>query len=722
MKIFKKQLLTILVVALLPLIGVGVTALVISQSALRTQIQTRINNTAQHQLGRVAAVNDQATAELNTLQFKAQLRLLLQQYEASPSVALQTSLSSSLRDILASQDTFHRIHLISPQGLVAASTDPAVIGQSYAKTAVFTAASASPTINIFFGNPSGQVDQYLAAPLSLGAQKLGIVIAEATTAPYLNITQDYTELGATGESYLMRSDTKGVAQYLTPLRFKPTAVLTKDSRPINATNDYRGHGVIITTRPIANTDWTLVTKIDTAEVDGPIVAIRNLLIFILVLTTLFAIGTAWYSSRVITRPILDFTEVVTKIRQGDLAQTVTIRANDEIGLLGSAFNEMKTNLVESRAHLEASIGSLPFGFAIINSADEIIFHNQALGELVNQSIPNDAAASRVALQTMDLAYRQSVSILDCLHESQVKRAIIERNIEVGPKYYRLLFVPVINKVEITKHPVAGSVFMMEDTSEKRALERSRDEFFSIASHELRTPLTAIRGNADIMQQYYGPQLKELDLTTTVSDIQQSAVRLIDIVNDFLDMSRLEQGKATFKSEPIDLAKVVAEVLHEYEVTGSQQKLYLKFDAPTTPLPAVIADADRVRQILINLIANAVKATSAGGITITAKPEHTTMKLSITDTGKGIPASVQHLLFHKFQQAADSILTRDDTQSTGLGLYISRLMAEGMSGKLYLAKSEVNHGTTFTLELPITNQLPAASPVGGAPIQPKGDIK
>jgi len=608
---------------------------------------------------------------------------------------------------LSSQDTFHRLHLVNPAGLVVASTDPAIIGQNYAKTAVFKAASIASTSNIFFKNPTGGVDQYLAAPLTLGNQKLGIIVAEATTAPYSNITQDYTELGSTGESYLVRSNGSGLSQYLTPLRFNSAAALTTNSHPVGVTTDYRKHGVISNTRPVAGTDWTLVTKIDTAEVDAPIVAIRNLLLFILALTVVFALGAAWYSSRVITRPILKFTEVVTRIRQGDLAQTVKVRSNDEIGLLGTAFNEMKTSLVESRAHLEASIGSLPFGFAIINPADEIIFHNQALGELVNQPIPADAAASRVALKAIDLMYNQSVSILECLHEAQVKRQIIERNIEVGPKYYRLLFVPVINRVEATDHPVAGSVFIMEDTSEKRALERSRDEFFSIASHELRTPLTAIRGNADIMQRYYGPQLEELKLTSTVSDIQQSAIRLIDIVNDFLDMSRLEQGKATFKSELVDLSKLITDVLHEYEVTGSQQKLYLKFDAPEAPLPAVIADADRVRQILINLLANAVKATSEGGITVTVRPEASMVKLSITDTGRGIPENVQHLLFHKFQQAADSILTRDSTQSTGLGLYISRLMAEGMAGKLYLDTSEINKGTTFTLELPVTNQLSVA---------------
>src|SRR4030042_3337239 len=122
--------------------------------------------------------------------------------------------------------------------------------------------------------------------------------------------------------------------------------------------------------------------------------------------------------------------------------------------------------------------------------------------------------------------------------------------------------------------------VMEDISERKAIERSRDEFFSIASHELRTPLTAIRGNTSMILEYYGDALKDEQLKGMVMDIHESSIRLISIVNDFLETSRLEQGRIPFKNEPFDAPTLIEAVLKEYDVTGSRRKLYLRY-APAT---------------------------------------------------------------------------------------------------------------------------------------------
>jgi signal transduction histidine kinase len=227
---------------------------------------------------------------------------------------------------------------------------------------------------------------------------------------------------------------------------------------------------------------------------------------------------------------------------------------------------------------------------------------------------------------------------------------------------------------------------------------------------LRTPLTAVRGNSDMILNYYPEQLKDPGLKEMVVDIHESSTRLISIVNDFLDMSRLEQGKFVFKTQPFDVGSMVQQVLREYDVTGSRRKLYMKFEPTRKPLSAVLADPERSRQILINLLGNAVKFTEKGGITVTAEPKGRMMSISVTDTGKGIPVESQHLLFRKFQQASNSILTRDSTQSTGLGLYISKLLAENMGGRLYIERTEVGKGSTFTLELPLTDKpIPSQAP-------------
>jgi signal transduction histidine kinase len=120
---------------------------------------------------------------------------------------------------------------------------------------------------------------------------------------------------------------------------------------------------------------------------------------------------------------------------------------------------------------------------------------------------------------------------------------------------------------------------------------------------------------------------------------------------------------------------------------------------TQPLPQVFADHDRTRQILVSLVTNGIQCTSKGGVAVNLSVAKGMVQVAVVDTGRGIPAASQHLLFRKFQQASSSILTRESSNSAGLGLYISKLLAEGMSGHLYLKETKVHKGSTFVLELP-----------------------
>jgi signal transduction histidine kinase len=186
----------------------------------------------------------------------------------------------------------------------------------------------------------------------------------------------------------------------------------------------------------------------------------------------------------------------------------------------------------------------------------------------------------------------------------------------------------------------------------------------------------------------------------IGDIHKSSMRLISIVNDFLDTSRLELGKMEFKKEKVSMEGLIDEILKEFTTTGSMKKLYLEAEKSKTKIPSVLADRDRTRQILINLIGNAIKFTEKGGIKIKIEPEKTSVKVLVADTGKGISPESQNLLFRKFQQATESIFTRDAINGTGLGLYISRMMAEGMGGEVRLESSAVGKGSVFSLTLPV----------------------
>ncbi len=345
-----------------------------------------------------------------------------------------------------------------------------------------------------------------------------------------------------------------------------------------------------------------------------------------------------------------------------------------------------------KARLTASINSLSLGFILTDMEDHIITMNPASQGIIGlSSRPDD-------LKVIEALLRDVVDIHK-LHEQchTEQKPIHIESVLYGRKYLRIFLAPIVLITSQEEH--LGTVILIEDISEAKTLERSREEFFSIASHELRTPLTAIRGNTSLIREHYFEKL-EPDLQEMVTDIHESSVRLINIVNDFLNMTRLEQQRLEFKSQPFDLEDLIKKAIKEYQVTSSRQKIALDLAEPPTPVPAAFADPERVRQVIINLIGNAMKFTEEGAIKIGLVQVDGMVEVTVSDNGRGIPIANQSLLFHKFQQAGDSLFTRDTTKGTGLGLYISKLMIEAMGGKIWLVKSEPDKGSVFAFTLPV----------------------
>jgi signal transduction histidine kinase len=191
----------------------------------------------------------------------------------------------------------------------------------------------------------------------------------------------------------------------------------------------------------------------------------------------------------------------------------------------------------------------------------------------------------------------------------------------------------------------------------------------------------------------------------INDIHDSSIRLIQIVNDFLNVSRLEQGKMEYKIDNFDLSELIDKKIAEVNVLSTEKNIQVKFDKPATAIPNAYADKDRVGEVLLNLLGNGIKYSDKDDIVniqVSVIPGF--LKVLVIDTGKGIPIEQQGLLFRKFQQAGKSILTRDTTQATGLGLYISRLMIEQMKGEIGLDKSVAGVGSTFFFTIPVTKSV------------------
>lgn len=362
--------------------------------------------------------------------------------------------------------------------------------------------------------------------------------------------------------------------------------------------------------------------------------------------------------------------------------------------------ERTKELHEERAKLRASIESLALGFLLVGNDGEIVMQNKVLKKLVGAEVQ-----LRDIDQLCELLDNKTVARL-CKEALRTRASRVLKDVNYKDRVWRI-FVTSVSAAEQGEAPI-GVVVLIEDITEAKVLERSKDEFFSIASHELRTPLTAIRGNASMILNYYKDEIASDEVTQVIGDIHESSVRLIDIVNDFLDLSRLEQGKVLFEYSHCSLDKIIESVIYEMKTDLREKKLHVQYDGMTLgELPVVWADAGRVKQIVYNLVGNALKFTERGSIAINAEVDGKFVRVDVVDTGRGIAEAYRKFLFRKFQQAGDSLLTRDTTRGTGLGLYISRLMAVEMGGDVWLEQTEEGKGSTFSFKLPIATARNAA---------------
>ena len=228
----------------------------------------------------------------------------------------------------------------------------------------------------------------------------------------------------------------------------------------------------------------------------------------------------------------------------------------------------------------------------------------------------------------------------------------------------------------------------------QAANKARSHFLAMMSHELRTPMQAVLGYADLLLVEPEGSLTSQQLED-IQYIRQGAGRMISLVGQMLDLSRLEAGRLELAIESVDLAKIIEQVRHDIAPQAAAKRLALCSDLPPR-LPPLRGDPLRLHQILLNLAGNAVKFTEQGSVTIAASSTNRTVEVAVSDTGIGIAPDILPHVFEEFRQA-DSGMTRRHT-GAGLGLAIAKRLAEQHGGRISAA-STPNKGSTFTLHLP-----------------------
>jgi two-component system phosphate regulon sensor histidine kinase PhoR len=404
---------------------------------------------------------------------------------------------------------------------------------------------------------------------------------------------------------------------------------------------------------------------------------------------------AFLFSRKLTSPIRDMEQLTEKLRKGEQPGSLMIRSSDEIGMLAQNINYMVEELQrriaalqEEKAKVEAAFSSALDGVLILNRDGRIETRNQGMSSILGDRYGNIVGKTPLeAFRNLDLQ-----KALDSYGSSRMP---VSQEIELGEEGRAVLDVSIT--------PVRGyadtdekTMLVFHDVTRLKKLERMRVDFVANVTHEIKTPLTAILGFVETLRE--GAIEDQETAKKFLSIITRHAERLNRLVEDLLTISNAELGEMHFSFESVALSGIAQSVLHMMQPKAGEKKIKVTSEIPED-LPLIRADRDRLSQILINVLDNAVKFTPVGGqVTVTASPaEGSEVIVRIIDTGIGVPQDEISRLGERFYRV-DKTRSRE-LGGTGLGLSIVKHLVTAHKGRMEI-ESQLGRGTTVTLYFPI----------------------
>jgi len=404
----------------------------------------------------------------------------------------------------------------------------------------------------------------------------------------------------------------------------------------------------------------------------------------------------------IVRPLRRFMDASRKISAGDYAVQVPVETDDELGRLASEFNQMAAQLGQyHEMNIEQIISEKNKGEAILSNIEDgvVVFDT----DLKVTGI-NPAGRRMLDLEFVEVRALVCANILPTPNICEM----IRRTVETGdrpdvPEEQRII---TLQKGERSRHylfsvtpirgrdlKVSGIVLLLRDVTRLKEVERLKSEFVMAASHELRTPLTGMGMSIDLLLEHASQGLAEKD-RELLQAAHEEVHRMKALVNDLLDLSKIEAGRIELEFEKVPV-QTLFEHVHEV-FKGQAEMKHVKLTSELAgDLPEVRADANKVTWVLTNLISNALRYVSQDGqIQITAKKIGPHVHLSVHDNGPGIPPEYQSKIFQKFVQVKGQ-----QSGGTGLGLAICKEIVRAHGGAIWV-ESSPGQGSTFTFTLPV----------------------
>ncbi|KAF3883807.1 MULTISPECIES: two-component system sensor histidine kinase NblS [Nostocales] len=423
----------------------------------------------------------------------------------------------------------------------------------------------------------------------------------------------------------------------------------------------------------------------------------------------------------ITKPIKELLVGVKQIAAGNFKQQIDLPLGGELGELILNFNEMAKRLehyeeqnieelTAEKAKLETLVSTIADGAVLIDNNMQVILVNptarrifnwegiEVVGENVLRYLPPS-----VEMEVKRPLYEMALG--EC--ESAEFRLLLN---QTTPRTIRILLTTVVNQ---QRESIKGIAITVQDITREVELNEAKSQFISNVSHELRTPLFNIKSFIETLHEY-GEDLSAVERREFLETVNHETDRLTRLVNDVLDLSKLESGRR-YHLDGVDLSQAIEQTLRTYQLNAKDKGIEL-IQEVSPKLPLVVGNYDLLLQVLANLLGNALKFTQAGGKvamrayqleprTNSSDRQTSQVRVEISDTGIGIAPEDQEAIFDRFFRVENRVHT---LEGTGLGLSIVRNIMEKHHSKVYLV-SEVGVGTTFWFDLAVYEE--EASQVG-----------